>query len=345
MQPQLEHNGGDYRVVFNPEAKRVLTVNLLHTFPHTSVVTCVRISRDGKYLATGCNRTTQIYDLATGHKICTLEDESVRRTGDLYIRCVCFSPDGKYLATGAEDGLIRIWDISRRRIWRTLHSQQNAVYSVVFSHDGKVVVAGSERTMRSWDLIEPSNNKVFAIDEYGKTTTDPDNGITSIDISPNGHLVAAGSLDASVRIWDLATGQLLGRLCGHKDSVYSVRLTPDGRGLISGSFDTTMKHWNIPTATSAGEHRGIDRCTMSFEGHTKFVLTVAVSPDGQWVASGSKDCSVMLWDAQTATRQCTLISGHNSVISVDFSPTAPMLATGSGDKQARVWSYSPYNGP
>lgn len=89
---------------------------------------CVRFSADGKYLATGCNRTAQIYDTKTGLKtwsVCSwyitpaqtnrrgtfcsvLIDEQASKTGDLYIRSVCFSPDGKYLATGAEDKQIRV---------------------------------------------------------------------------------------------------------------------------------------------------------------------------------------------------------------------------------------------
>lgn len=59
-------------------------------------------------MATGCNRSAQIFDVATGANVAILQDESVDKDGDLYIRSVCFSPDGKYLATGAEDKQIRV---------------------------------------------------------------------------------------------------------------------------------------------------------------------------------------------------------------------------------------------
>jgi general transcriptional corepressor TUP1 len=98
----------DWFAIFNPEVPRVLDVDLLHTLQHESVVCCVRFSHDGKYVATGCNRSAQIFDIMTGQKICILQDESVDSVGDLYIRSVCFSPDGRYLATGAEDKLIRV---------------------------------------------------------------------------------------------------------------------------------------------------------------------------------------------------------------------------------------------
>jgi len=82
------------------------------------------------------------------------------------------------------------------------------------------------------------------------------------------------------------------------------------------------------------------QCTMDFRGHKDFVLSVAVSPDGAWVVSGSKDRSVQFWDSKTAIVQCMLKGHKNSVISTDLSPAGGILATGSGDWQARIWNYS-----
>lgn len=100
--------GNDWFAIFNPRVPRQLDVDLVHTLDHHSVVCCVRFSADGKYVATGCNRSAQIFDVSTGQKVTTLQDDSVDRDGDLYIRSVCFSPDGRFLATGAEDKQIRV---------------------------------------------------------------------------------------------------------------------------------------------------------------------------------------------------------------------------------------------
>jgi glucose repression regulatory protein TUP1 len=104
----LKKEGSDWFAVFNPRARRVLDVDLIHNLPHQSVVCCVRFSMDGRFVATGCNRSAQIFDVDTGHPIAHLQDSSLPEDGDLYIRSVCFSPNGLYLATGAEDKVIRV---------------------------------------------------------------------------------------------------------------------------------------------------------------------------------------------------------------------------------------------
>ncbi|RDB30834.1 Transcriptional repressor rco-1 [Hypsizygus marmoreus] len=362
--PELKKEGSDWFAIFNPGTKRVLDVSLVHTLMHESVVCCVRFSADGKFLATGCNRTAQIYDTKTGAKTCVLVDESAGKSGDLYIRSVCFSPDGKYLATGAEDKQIRIWDIAKRKIRNIFDGHQQEIYSLDFSSDGRLIVSGSgDKTARIWDMADGSS-KVLTINDPDSLNNDA--GVTSVAISPNGQLVAAGSLDTVVRIWDVATAQLVERLRGHRDSVYSVAFTPDGKGLVSGSLDKTLKYWDVsglmtggvkgrkegtngagpvngPGAPGAVVRKDGDKgsqCTMNFTGHKDYVLSVAVSHDGQWVVSGSKDRGVQFWDSRTAIVQCMLQGHKNSVISIDLSPAGSILATGSGDWQARIWSYT-----
>jgi len=117
MPDNLKKDGQDWYAVFNPRARRVLDVDLIHNLPHQSVVCCVRFSADGRFVATGCNRSAQIFDVETGAPVCHLQDSSLPEDGDLYIRSVCFSPDGRYLATGAEDKVIRV---STRSLGRSM---------------------------------------------------------------------------------------------------------------------------------------------------------------------------------------------------------------------------------
>ncbi|KAJ6561263.1 WD40-repeat-containing domain protein [Mycena sp. CBHHK59/15] len=361
--PEMKKEGADWFAVFNPRVKpRVLEdVGLVHTLVHPTVVCCVQFSSDGKYLATGCNRSAQIYDVKTGAKTCTLVDDTAGKSGDLYIRSVRFSPDGKYLATGAEDRQIRIWDIAKKRIRSVFEGHQQEIYALDFSRDGRLIVSGSgDRTARIWDMADGACTVLAVDDAPARAPASPpgeggDAGITSVALSPDARLVAAGSLDTLVRIWDVATGALLERLRGHRDSVYSVVFTPDGRGIVSGSLDRTLKYWDVSAVGKGGgggggvkrdkegsekaEKGGTGQCTVNFVGHKDYVLSVAVSHDGQWVVSGSKDRGVQFWD-RAGVLQCMLQGHKNSVISIDLSPAGQLLATGSGDNLARIWSYT-----
>ncbi|KAJ2906699.1 transcriptional repressor tup1 [Zalerion maritima] len=342
--PPMKKARDDWFVIFNQNIPRLLDVDLLHTLQHESVVCCVRFSHDGKYVATGCNRSAQIFDVQSGEKVCVLQDESADISGDLYIRSVCFSPDGKYLATGAEDKLIRVWDIANRTIRNTFSGHEQDIYSLDFARDGRTIASGSgDRTVRLWDIEQGANTLILAIED----------GVTTVAISPDAKYVAAGSLDRSVRVWDVAHGYLLERLegpDGHKDSVYSVAFSPNGKDLVSGSLDKTIKMWelNAPRGLSNPAPKG-GKCIRTFEGHRDFVLSVALTPDNAWVLSGSKDRGVQFWDPHTGETQLMLQGHKNSVISVAPSPAGGYFATGSGDMRARIWTYQhirpPHPGP
>ncbi|KAJ1903660.1 general transcription repressor, partial [Tieghemiomyces parasiticus] len=332
----LKVEGSDWFAIFNPKVPRALDMDLLYSLEHSSVVCCVRFSADGKYLATGCNRTAQIFDAEGCEPVITLNDESVSKEGDLYIRSVCFSPDGAYLATGAEDKLIRIWDIKARRIIHTLHGHEQDIYSLDYSADGKLIVSGSgDRTARLWDATTGQMLFSLATDDLGPK----DAGVTSVAMSPDGRFVAAGSLDRMVRVWDAKTSAMIERLEGHKDSVYSVAFTPDGQSLVSGSLDKTIKIWdlaaiqrNASSGAANGSNPGTPKaglCRATLAGHKDFVLSVACSPCGRWIVSGSKDRSVQFWDAHSTNTQFMLQGHKNSVISVSVSPQRGMFATGS----------------
>ncbi|KAI5298618.1 hypothetical protein KEM56_003907, partial [Ascosphaera pollenicola] len=337
-----KREGSDWYAVFNPEVTRVLDVDLVHHLVHDSVVCCVRFSADGKYVATGCNRSAQIFDVATGALLHTLQDNTVDKDGDLYIRSVCFSPDGRLLATGAEDRQIRVWDIQTETIKHVFSGHEQDIYSLDFARNGRYIASGSgDKSVRIWDIIEGKQEVILSIED----------GVTTVAVSPDGRYVAAGSLDKSVRVFDTTTGCLVERLEspeGHKDSVYSVAFAPNGRDLVSGSLDKTIKLWELAPPRSmlgggAGQAPKGGKCLRTFEGHKDFVLSVCLTPDGQWVMSGSKDRGVQFWDPVTGNAQMMLQGHKNSVISVAPSPDGQLFATGSGDMRARIWRYTSYS--
>ncbi|KAI5966316.1 TUP1 [Candida pseudojiufengensis] len=345
--PDFKKQNLDYYVLYNPAFARDLDVELIHSLDHSSVVCCVRFSKDGKYIATGCNKTTQVFNVETGELVAKLIDDSSSNetkeedtpssNGDLYIRSVCFSPDGKLLATGAEDKLIRIWDLTTKRIIKVLRGHEQDIYSLDFFPDGDRLVSGSgDRSVRIWSLRSSQCTLTLSIED----------GVTTVAVSPDGKLIAAGSLDRTVRVWDSTTGFLVERLDsgnesgnGHEDSVYSVAFSNNGHQIASGSLDRTVKLWNLE-----GKSDKNSSCEATYIGHKDFVLSVCCTPNNEYILSGSKDRGVIFWD-QASGNPLLMLQGHrNSVISVAVSSnsqgTEGIFATGSGDCKARIWKWS-----
>jgi len=149
---------------------------------------------------------------------------------------------------------------------------------VAISHDGRIVVSGSEEyRLKVWDL---ERGRCLNSLEGHTGRTD------GVAITPDAKTVVSGSDDKTLKVWDLETGQCRATLEGHTGGVTRVAVTPDGKWVVSASDDRTVKLWDL----AAGH------CLATFEGHTERVYGLAVTPDGKTVVSGSVDKTLRVWD-------------------------------------------------
>ena len=152
------------------------------------------------------------------------------------------------------------------------------------------------------------------------------NWVHGVAFFNDGHRVVTGSLDRTLRIWNVQKGTLLGEpLQGHRGNVLSVAVSPDDRRVASGGRDGTVIIWDV------------ERKQMIFKlvRHTESVNCVSFSPDGKRLASGSDDRTALIWDMRTGT-VLTLVGGK-AVFSVAFSPDGLKLASGRRDGIIRVY--------
>lgn len=151
--------------------------------------------------------------------------------------------------------------------------------------------------------------------------------ILSIIFSPDGKLLAGGTPEGTIWLWQALNGIPIQTYLGHNDFVRSVSFSPDGNLFISGSDDQTVRLWNVRESTPV----------RVFQGHTHWVKSVVFHPDGQLIASGSDDRTIRLWNVNTG--ECLkILQGQSGWIwSVAFSPDGKTLASGSDDHTIRLW--------
>jgi WD40 repeat protein len=264
---------------------------------------------------------------------------------------VSFNPDGSLLATGDVEGKICLWRVVDGKQILTLKGHTGWIWAVTFSPDGKTLASCSHDSLiRLWDVqtidFKRSNtaNLAEASDASHlsgtclKTLRGHLNRVWTIAFSPDGQLLASGSDDQTIRLWNAHDGTCLTVLQGHTGGVTSVSFSPNGQLLASASDNSSIRLWSIDHGT----------CLRTLHGHTRWVWAVAFSPDGQTLASGSDDRTIRLWEVETGTCRKTLqgntdVRGSEDasarwVTSLSFSPNGQTLASGGEGASVRLWS-------
>ncbi|MEW6491081.1 MAG: NB-ARC domain-containing protein [Cyanobacteriota bacterium] len=291
---------------------------------HTRWVWSVAFSPDGKRLASGSeDHTVCLWDIVTGEclKICQGHTK--------WVWSVAFSPDGKILASGSTDHTVKLWDTHTGYCLKTLQGHISWIWSVAFApqsqgnrSEGYILASSSiDQTIKLWDI---TTGRCL------RTVQGRCSWVRSLAWSPDGKMLASSSYNQGVKLWDTDTGQCLKLLHGHNDTllnaILSVSVSPQGQILASGSYDQTAKLWDMSTG----------QCLKTLQGLDGGAWSVAFSPDGQTLATGS-DRMVRLWDV--ATGQCRkTLEGHSDIVfSVAFSSVGAMLASGAQDCTVRLW--------
>ncbi|QLE57665.1 WD40 repeat domain-containing protein [Nostoc sp. TCL26-01] len=205
------------------------------------------------------------------------------------------------------------------RLSHTLIGHTDAVWSVIFSNDGKTVVSGStDKTIKVWNL---DTGEVIS------TLRGHRDVVRAMALSHDGQTLISGSGDKTIKIWDFQTLKLKRTLSHHASPVWSVAISPDGQTLVSGHEDGTINIWNFPTG----------QLLRTIKGHEGRVFSVAMSPDGETFATGGIDKTIKIWGLYTGDRLRTLAQYQDAVRSVIFSRDGQMLASASWDQTIKIW--------
>lgn len=237
---------------------------------------CV-FSPDSKQLATASrDQTVRVWDMTTGQFERTLSDHSIEVFGvawspdgrvivsggyegavhvwyavtaallhslpkhPAHVVAVVFSRDGALLATDCSDGQVRLWD-ARSGSWPLVHQWQaheddGYIHGPAFSATAALLATHSHETAQLWDVSDPRKPRLL------HTLAGHSDRVRSVAFSCDGTQLATGSTDNTVKLWDVATGQLHRTLTDHSYSANGVAFHPQHRNLLAtGSTDKTVK--------------------------------------------------------------------------------------------------------
>ena len=283
---------------------------------------------------------------------------------DADVRDLAWTPDGSKLVTVSDDETAKVWSMETGELLGTFHGHHDEIRSLAISPDGSKAVTGDwDLTAIVWDL----NAVAAGSGSGGGSADDPphlviledrydyedgwggEEVVRDIAITPDGSKILTANFDATVKVWSMATGELLGKFYGHDHNVISVAITRDGTRAISSDWNGLIIVWNLTAVADAGVGSGDgdgDGSAWSYDsvlhvirpetvdGDQDYVRDIVVSQDGGRMVTGSDNDEVVVWDLQTFDVVHRLAPGNDEINRVAMSQDGSTIVAVDGDGHA-----------
>ncbi len=329
---------------------------------HKAPVKTLTFNPEGSTLASGGNdEVIRFWDVTTAELQLTFAAHAN------VVDSLKYSPDGEILVSQGGDNNVCLWDARTGEFLRilTTRTENTSSINIDFSKDGKTLVSvNSDENIRLWnpytgeqlktikqnrklEVVQYSpDGRIFACSEcYGKATVllfDADTGellhdlkmpghadwVTDFLFSPDGQTLSVKTC-GEIYFWNVNTGELEKTITGYSDVVSSVAYSPDGKILVS--LDDIVRIWDLDTQKLI---KTLSTKTLSVKGS---IRAIAYSPDGETLACGTNDKTVVLWNISKWEKRGVLKGHTNGISSVAFSPDGQTLASGSWDGTIQLW--------
>ena len=334
--------GGAGALAFSPDGQRLAVGAADHTVrvwdlrplapppPGDPKARPVAATPDGEFTRAAvltADDRLRVLDTASGAEL--LRIRGVRDRAE----SIALSPDGRRLAFSPRQGpfgrdvvLVRSVPDNRplRTVWLPAYADK-----VAFSPEGAElsVISPTDGPRRGIQRAELASDRQTVWEDSGNRW-----GVASLAYSPDGLSFVAGFGDGKIRVWDRKTGRLKGTLSGHSDRVNCLAFSPDSRRLVSGGrADRAVILWDFPAR----------RQLLRRSGHESGVAQVALSPDGQLIASLGADGNVNLWDAVNGQQVLTLGGLRDGSLKIGFSRDGGRLLRMTNTGAVVQWQGAP----
>ena len=329
----IGHTGQVKVLAFSPDGSRlasggtdevirlwdVATGELLLTFAaHANAVDTLMYSPDGEQIASqGKDGNVCLWNAQTGEFLHLLSDWT-KSDWTKEVSSIDFSKDSEVLATASYDGTLRFWNTHTGEHLKTVNTGTK-LYNMHYAPDGSTYVCDDDDDGRI--LLYDANT-----DKLLRTFKLPSGSVGDMKYSPDGQTLV-GADQFGLHFWDVDTGQLSQTIPDYSEVINAVVYSPDGRTLVS--LAGVLRFWDVET-------KKLGRTVIPESS----VASIAYSPDGQTLACGTRDNTILLWHVNGWKQRLTLEGHTKGVSSVAFSPDSQTLASGSWSKgnSIRLWN-------
>lgn len=321
---------------------------VVRKLPDETQSSAVLFSPDGRFLASGDSSGNLNYrDAVTGALLWH------SHTGRGGFRAMSFSPDGRRLLTGIPKGKLSLLDAATGRLLRTVEPGQTRLLATTVSRQGMYVTSGIDQTVRVWDETTGRELRTFLVEEPAD----------ALALSADGRWLAAGDPSGNTSVWKVADDTTKRAPGEVGDRFKSMSLSPpDGTDCFAIDEKNRLTRWNVASSrvqfkmslketvkTDLVFSSNGERGAFSDENHAFvhdattgqrirsiaapshiFFSAVALSPDGKWLATGTADGVIQVWDVNTGTVVSRAVT-RNNIDVIAFSPTGKMLLAGEGN--------------
>ena len=294
----------------------------------------------------------------------------------MYLR---FSSDGKYLASCGWDNTVRIWDMEDFSEVKVLKGHTDNVWVVDISKDNRFVLSGSmDASFILWNLntgelihkvnILPEKVKIYP--QIPKESPEWPNSIFGAAFDNKTKIIAIGSSDRLIRIYDIESLKLLHTLKGHENEVYDIIFSADNNFMVSGAFNKELIIWDTKTFKPIKTIKEEQGYNGSFQlinsdkwlintGNCKInvwdissgeiirsipvqcsLQSVQITPDEKYIATCAEDHSIKLWDFKTGKELWCYINQKPEVADCKISPNGKYLAVATPESNILIWKIS-----
>jgi WD40 repeat protein len=243
----------------------------------------------------------------------------------LPITALSFNADGsEVLASGYHE--LTGWKTADGNLARRIPGLAERIYDIALSPDGKYLATASGDPGQ-YGIVKLWINEAGTGGKPVRDLMESSDSVFAVAFSPDSQRIATAGADRAIRVFEVATGNLLVTIEDHADWILDIAFSPDGTRLASASRDKTAKVFDVVKKESL----------VTFPGHAQAVNAVAFSPDGKRVASAGADNQIRIWNPDEDAKQLAAIGGFGGeIFKIQYTPDGQKLVATSADKNVRV---------